>query len=365
MITPRSFWIGASISAALLALFVFVFVDFETIGGVLQTANYSYVVPSIGLYLLAVVFRTVRWRFLLRPLVPETKRGLFPVVVVGYAANNVIPVRIGEVVRSYYLSLREGVSAAAAFGTIAVERAADVVVLLLFLGLAWLFLPLSGSFERIAQYTPGGAPVVAVAALIPFLVVAGLMALVSLISHEKTLRFLDRLIGPLPKKIRLRLLGLAASLLHGLTVINTPGGLVRLFLFSLPVWACEAGMYYLIALGFDVRLPGTSQFDFIALIFLFTAAANLAGIVPSTAGGWGPFDAFGAAALTGAGVDANVALAFAVTVHVALWVPPTALGIGFLVADGTSMGRLVRTASTRPAGAVPAVGAHGQSERSP
>ena len=36
-------------------------------------------------------------------------------------------------VRSYYLSLRENISTAGAFGTVAVERASDVVALLFFI----------------------------------------------------------------------------------------------------------------------------------------------------------------------------------------------------------------------------------------
>ena len=87
--------LGALGSVLMLALFIVFFVDFDTIGGVLRDANYVYVVPSVVLYFAAVYFRTMRWRFLLRPLMGRPKRGIFPVVVVGYAANNLIPVRIG------------------------------------------------------------------------------------------------------------------------------------------------------------------------------------------------------------------------------------------------------------------------------
>ena len=69
---------------------------------------------------MAVGFRTLRWRLLLSHLksIPTTR--LFPVVVVGYMANNLSPARRGELVRSYYLSRRERCSASAALATIAV-----------------------------------------------------------------------------------------------------------------------------------------------------------------------------------------------------------------------------------------------------
>jgi hypothetical protein len=341
---------GALSSAALLALFIVLFVDFDTIAGVLRDANYLYVAPSVVLYFIAVWFRTLRWRFLLGPLMGRPKRAIFPVVVVGYAANNLIPVRIGEVVRSYYLGLREGVSAAGAFGTVAVERASDVLALLFFLALAWVVLPVGGAFGKVAGQTPGGAPVLAIAALLPFLIVAGVVAAITLLSNETVLRSVERVLAPLPGRLRLRALALAARLLMGLTVVKTPAGLLRLFALSLPVWAAEAAMYYLIALGFDVRLENMSQGEFISLVLLFTAAANLAGIIPSSAGSWGPFDFFGAAALVAAGVANSVASAYALTVHVSLWVPPTALGLLILVADGTSISGLLRSARGSGAG---------------
>ena len=101
-------------------------------------------------------------------------------------------------------------------------------------------------------------------------------------------------------------------------------------------------MYYLIALGFDLRPVFDSQVEFVAVILVFTAAANLAGVLPSTAGSWGPFDFFGAAALVALGVSQEVAAAYAVTVHVALWVPPTVLGAVLLVLDGRSLSGLLK-----------------------
>ena len=103
-------------------------------------------------------------------------------------------------------------------------------------------------------------------------------------------------------------------------------------------------MYYLIALGFDLRPVFDSQIEFIAAIMVFTSAANLAGVLPSTAGSWGPFDFFGAAALVALGVGQDVAAAFALTVHVALWLPPTVLGALLLILDGNSLSGLMKGA---------------------
>jgi hypothetical protein len=342
----KAFWLGAVGSAAFLAIFVKLFVDFDTIGGVLGDANYAYVIPSVAFYFVAVWFRSARWKFLLRPLIGKPKKNIYSVVVVGYMANNLIPIRIGEIVRSYYLSIREACSAPAAFGTIAVERATDVLALLFFLAAAGLMgtVGVERAVGDISSDFPGGAPGLALVALLPFVFVFGVVLVISSASPATVLGWLDRMMFMIGKGLRTKLLGIAERLLEGLTVVSSPLDLAKVFAWSLPVWAAEAVMYYLIALGFDLRPVFDSQVEFIAAILVFTSAANLAGVLPSTAGSWGPFDFFGAAALVALGVGQDVAAAYALTVHVALWVPPTVLGGILLVLDGNSLSRLMKGA---------------------
>ncbi len=340
MIGQRTFWLGTLGSLAFLVVFVVLFVDFDTIGDVLKDANYAYVGPSLIFYFLAVQARSMRWKFLLRPLMGKPRKSVYPVVVVGYMANNLIPVRIGEVLRSYYLSLREEVSTAGAFGTVAVERASDGVALLFFLGIAAALLPVSGAIEDVADKVPGGAPVLAVGALLPFLAVLIVVVVLIAVSLETSMKIVERLVAPLPKGLRISVLGQAEKLLQGLTVVRSPRHLVILFLLSVPVWALEALMYWTISLGFDLN-DTFSNSEYIGLILVFTAAANLAGVFPSSAGGWGPFDFFGAAALVAVGVGDSLAAGFALTVHVALWLPVTVLGLILLLRDGTSLKKLM------------------------
>ena len=307
----------------------------------MRNANYAYVIPSLVFYFLAVQARSMRWKYLLKPLMGQPRKAIYPVVVVGYMANNLIPVRIGEVLRSYYLSLREPVSPAGAFGTVAVERASDVLALLFFLAIAWAFLPASGAFGDFVDTVPGGAAVLTVVALVPFIGVLGVVVVITVISQDTILRLAARVFAPLPAGLEAKVMALSASLLQGLSVVNSPKAFMRVFLYSLPVWGFEAAMYYLIGMGFDLGSQFGSQQELIAVILVFTAAANLAGVLPSSAGSWGPFDFFGAAALVALGVPNAVASGFALTVHVALWVPVTVLGAIMLLADGSSLRKLV------------------------
>ena len=347
MIKSRAFWIGLLGSVAFLGIMVVFFVDYGKVREVLRSANYVYTAPSLLLYLLALWFRTVRWRYLLNPITGgQTKRALFPVVVVGYMANNLIPVRIGELMRAYYLTLREGISTFAGFGTVALERASDVIALLLLVAIAAVLgaIGLQSAVNSIAEDVPGGVTVLTLAALLPFLAVFSVVAYVVIVSPENIRRMLGWLLVVGSPALRRRIVDTAMNLIAGLMVVRTWRGLLRVILLSLPVWIAEIGMYYVIALGFDIRSVFDSQLQFIAAIVAFGAAANLAGVLPSSAGSWGPFDFFGAAALTALGLDAEVAAAYAVTVHVVLWGPVTLAGALLLLADKTSMANLARGA---------------------
>ena len=103
------------------ALFIGLFIlrtDLGDMREALFAANYLYVIPGIGLYGIALAWRTIRWKVILNPLGEFKAANLWPVVTVGYAANNILPVRLGEIVRAYYLHIREGISKTSSIATI-------------------------------------------------------------------------------------------------------------------------------------------------------------------------------------------------------------------------------------------------------
>ena len=86
-------------------------------------------------YLLVQYLRALRWRYLTDPIRPLPTGPLFRAVSVGFMANNIFPLRMGEVVRAWYLARETGVSAAAVFGTVILERVIDtLMVVVLALG---------------------------------------------------------------------------------------------------------------------------------------------------------------------------------------------------------------------------------------
>ena len=148
----RPLWLGIGLSVVLLVVFL-VTIDVGRMGRALADANYVYLIPGIALYLVSVFFRTVRWQILLRHMGTVPVRRLYPVVVVGYMANNLLPMRMGELVRSYYLGQREGISKTSALATIFVERVLDAIVLLFFIALVGLLFPLTSLATAFGEST--------------------------------------------------------------------------------------------------------------------------------------------------------------------------------------------------------------------
>ncbi|MEE8518536.1 MAG: lysylphosphatidylglycerol synthase transmembrane domain-containing protein, partial [Dehalococcoidia bacterium] len=149
MLGRRRVWFGVAVTGGFLAL-LFAQLDLSDMRDALAGANYVYLAPGVAVYFVSLYFRSYRWRFLLKPFVETRATQLYPVVLVGYMANNLLPLRLGELVRSYYLSTRVQARGSTALATIVIERVLDGLVLLFLLALAALFLPVSGLADHVS-----------------------------------------------------------------------------------------------------------------------------------------------------------------------------------------------------------------------
>ena len=140
MLKSKKLWLGLAVSALFLTLFLYR-IDYSETWDALRGANYLYVVPAIAVYFGSLWFRTIRWQYLMKHLTEVSISRLYPVTIVGYMANNILPVRLGEVVRSYYLSTRERISTTSALGTVGVDRVFDGLTLIFFLLVIWPSFP--------------------------------------------------------------------------------------------------------------------------------------------------------------------------------------------------------------------------------
>lgn len=319
MFRQKRFWLGLIVSLVLLG-FVFYQTDPAKIWDSLRQAQYIYLVPALVLYFIGVGVRAVRWHLLLRSLKPIPFAPLFRTVVIGYAANDILPLRIGEIVRAYFLGQQEQVSKAATLVTIVVERIFDGLTMLTFIVATSFWLHFGDPQLASRIQLVGGVFILAIATLA---VLAGM--------PQRAQALADFFLRRLPSvALRDKLAGLTRSLLEGLGVLRSPADSLAVYALSILAWLCETGMYILIALGFSITLPWP--------VFLLAAAfANLAATVPSTPGYVGVFDAPIVGTLTVFGVNQSVATSYTLVLHAALFVPVTLLGLYYAWRAGVSL----------------------------
>ena len=135
-------WIGFVISMGILYL-AFRRIDLQLLLKSLQGANYLYLFPIVVIIFVNMALRALRWGYLLRPIKKIGFLNLFASILIGFMANNVLPVRMGEFVRAYIIGRSERIRKSASFATVMVERLFDglTVLGLLVVVLTFIHLP--------------------------------------------------------------------------------------------------------------------------------------------------------------------------------------------------------------------------------
>ncbi len=335
VLKQKRFWFGIVVSAALL-VYVFAQVDLAQVAASLRQAQYIYLAPALALYFLGVGVRAARWHFLLRSLKAIPTRELFRTVVVGYMANDILPMRMGELVRAYVLGQTAKVSRTATLVTIVVERVFDGLTMLTFIVGASFLLHFD---DAILALRVRLVAVLFIAAIVGLTVLAGM--------PRRVEQFAGLFLRYLPASVRARAERLMRAFLAGLGALRNPFESGAVYVLSLLAWLCETSMYALIALGFSIALPFP--------VFLLAAAfANLVTIAPSTPGYVGVFDAPIVYTLVLFGVNQNLATSYTIALHAALYLPVTLLGFYYAGKMGLSLAQMTRaeneTATARAPG---------------
>ena len=330
------FWAGVVVSVVTLALLVLL-VDRRELWEALRTANYLYLAPAIVLYFIGQWFRALRWQYLLSPIASISARRLYPVIIIGYMANNVLPARLGELVRAVYLSRREReVSVPASIATLSVERLYDGLTLLALGAVAAPILLAAGLFSD-ASLAYRSTAIVLMAGVVGSFV-AALVILTALACSQRTLSWFIGLTGLLPARFRVIAADIVVSFVEGLGALNSPTKHATLFVGSLPVWLAEAGVYLIVAYSFNLDAYFTSFWFLTLAVVLVTVTSNLITAIPASIGGIGAFEVVAQQTLVGLGVGAATAASYSVAVHLlALWLPVSLAGLALLLWHNVSL----------------------------
>ena len=281
--------------------------------GVFRGARYWWIIPGVAVYFLGVLGRTWRWHYLLRPLKLVSLRRLFPVVTIGYMGNNVYPARAGEVIRAYVLRRNEGVSVSASLATVVVERMFDGLVMLIFVFIGLPFTPMPAWLRQFVVIASG----VFFGALAVFFVFA--------IRPGWARSLYQPLVGRVvPERWREPVVGFLERFVEGLSSLRSARDVLMIFVTSVLIWLAETVKYWFVMQAFVG--PGTGFPVAFYVLMLMNGVVNLWTTIPSAPGYVGTFDLPGIEILSIFGVPRDVAAAYTLVLHAALWLPITLLG---------------------------------------
>lgn len=306
----------------------------EELTGALATARpWPWIPLAVATYLTGHCVRGLRCQTLVRdeahlPLPTATN-----IVVLGYAVNNLLPARLGELARAALLGDRAGIPFAQGLTLTLLERILDGWAIVLLFAVALSRVPSPGEW---LLYGIGFAGIVFGS--------ASLLTGVLLFAPHRSALVCASWAGRLRKAWYEPVWRTVVYVGNGVAPLKRPANALRLALLSLIVWCIEALMFALLLPVFG--LPIKLEWALLAM-----TVTNLAILIPSSPGYLGSFHFFCAQALIGVGVAATTATFYASCVHVVFYVPITVWGAGLLWRYGMELGSvalLSRTAARTP-----------------
>jgi uncharacterized protein (TIRG00374 family) len=322
-------WVKHAIGLAITVLCVAAIakrVDYREVLDALEHFHWPYLVLGIAFLGAGYSLRIFRWSILLGATgAPVTFGNCVAPFLGSIALNNVLPLRLGDLVRALVFPTAMGVSKTTATSSLVMERLIDLMTLLCCLAI--------GLFAIRTATVP---PMIANSA-VTLAIVGGVTLALGLLFSGPIARLLERQAATRTGRMA-TVLATVAELFNGFAAMARPQVLVLVFVISMLVWVGESGLFYFVMIGFG--LPATPL-----MALLVMAIATLSTLVPSSPGYVGPFHLAVFAAISLVGGTATQAGSYAVLCHLALWLPTTLAG-SVAIACRPGLFRNARRAST-------------------
>ncbi len=295
--------------------------DPREIAGALARANWLWFVPICLLTLVSFWVRAIRWGWILRKIKPIPVSSLFAATMIGFTANNLLPARLGEVVRPWALGKSEKISRASAFATIIVERVVDMFCILLLFAVALFLHP----FPKLVQ--DAGIAALGV----------NLLLLAVLLTIERSPAQAERVSAWVERRAPARFAPKLASLLRnfsgGLGVFRSGPGLFWVTVHSSIMYAVTALGLLGCMWAFDMSVPW-----YAGIVMLVITAFGM--MIAPTPGYLGAIQYACVLGLSLFGIDRAIGFSFSLYYHLTQFLPITVVGLIYLGRAGMSLGQV-------------------------
>jgi uncharacterized protein (TIRG00374 family) len=284
----------------------------ERLSGQLTHINWWWIAPALLCDVASYVCQGARWRLLLKPVGDVTTLQSAQAIYAGLFTNEILPMRIGELVRAYLVSRWTTVRFIAVIPSMVVERLFDGVWLAAGIGLVAAFAPLPKDL-LIAGDALCAIAVVVVGLFLCFVFRRPRLGKKQRLPDWSFMRTASRLFEKMSGGLR----GIGRTRFFYLS-----------FVFSLALLMLQAMAFWLVMRGYGVPLSFAAGAAVFLIVHLGTALPN----APANVGSYQFFTVVG---LTLFGVDKTLATGFSIVVFVLLTLP--LLLIGFVAFSRSGM----------------------------
>jgi glycosyltransferase 2 family protein len=323
--------VGLAISAVLVALLIWR-VDLPAVAEQLGRTHPGWALASMAFAVLGIWARARRWHYLYPP--GSRPPALFRASMIGYMANNVLPLRAGEIVRVGVVARHWAEGFWLPLATLVVERVLDGLALILMLTGLVLVMPVPGALRWAA------AVFLALDAL-------AVLILVAVAGAPQACRlFVGRLTRRWPRLER-HAVSILETFVRGLAGVKAPAHAAPILLWSVAVWAIASLAALTAIWAVDLALPPLRAWGAAWAVIAFV---GLGISLPSAPGYIGVFHWAAILALAMFDVPQAPAVGYAVVLHACGFVPITLAGYILLMREHVSLGEAGRRPAPVPEG---------------
>ena len=261
-------------------------------------ANLVFIFLSMALLVFTIQIRAIRWKFILNKNIELNS--LYVAQLIGYMGNNILPLRFGEFLKSYYIEKKSQVPKFEVFGSVILERFLDfsaIGFLIILLGQTTWISKIDFLYKNV------------------ILGVLVLSILLILIAYYINKDLINKFLKNVPNFIK--------EIFNGFSNINS-GNVIILFFSTLFIWINYIVVVYLVQYSFEL---GLSISQCVLLLLISTAMLS----IPALPGNIGTFEASVVYTLTMYGITDDFGFGF--ILHSVSFIPYTLLGLFYFVKE--------------------------------
>jgi uncharacterized protein (TIRG00374 family) len=272
--------------------------DIGQIVTTLRQARLWIALPLLLLHLPFYILKAERWRLLLEPVRRARTRDLLPPMMIGFMGNNVLPARLGELIRMYLGARALDVAQSQVLATLILERIFDFIGVLVLLAAGGLLLTNVPAVIVSAGYIAAAISVIAIGGALAYVMFTDWVVRVASVA---TRVLPDGIANAVRRQLELGATGMASLRDWRLLLAIVGNSVLQWLIMACCIYvSCQA-------VGIQAPLP---------VAFIVLAATVFAIVVPAAPGFFGTLHLSFVLALTPFGVDGTRAFAAAVFYHI-------------------------------------------------